>query len=1294
MASLEPGLPDVPQSPQSLKQVDLSNGTEQGINALLFMLTDSSHDIEISGDRARQVEKPTGIIDRIVRFVYKSFGRRHQTVAAFAKHYLRKYAVTLENPDRLKEMTPEQKFSYAQKYRMLEEAFIHFLGLKNASEVTYEPLDFSLGKLVLGKEDVVSKQAPKAQQKAEALEQLSQTSRMSTLAPGRTLSLTEKLRQEAREEKGDCLIHCANGKQLSFHSHILQSVPFFSNLFQFRDGQREKERRSGEGETKRGVFESGAIQRVIDLSEFSSDTVAMALDYFYCGHLEMNPPSPEKLLEIATFAKFVHSEELYQYCLQELNKCLSSEHHLILPLICFYGSFSNKVPEIEDVLMEKLSLWSHLYAEDASVFALLEVYRDQLQAYFLANDSNPSHICALIAIKRAFPTSSLSNLIDGKEELEKLEALAKQNHAAALYWLATHPQIEGERRENLLQQAAMEGNVLAQFSRGEILATIEKWHRFGDYYLACAYRDGIRVAQNSELAFKHFLAAAEGGHLKSQLQVIEIYAKKSLDLERNQNIKEAENERLSMVKWVNQLVEEGTPDILFQLQTLRSRLNPGHWYSEKTIRELDLIAAKCESSVESQLAMVRFELNLSTNESYGRALEWYKKASLSANKHPNPYYRKSCASILNKIIAQRGYYNFGTPTTLVQLNDGAPENFYTLVDLLNNPESTKFVAVNPSKKEIFCYCRNYIHSDSTSIALFAKQFLDSQGNEMLKRMKSGEMSPEEFFSMIEAYQSLQFALISFVERNSLDIVIKPPNFAEIFRFPHLFAQATSAKAKTAASMPPAKPLSVPAASLTSMMLSTSPVLEKLRTAAEAGQGDIRILCKPTEEEGLDEPAAVELRAHSVILNKLPFFGSLMKKEKESKELLDGAETKEIAIDWSTYSSEVVKNALDFFYLNRFKTQLKKEELLDLLTFANGIQNEALKNYCEVELLKLLRTDSNALFDAIAYEGSKDPSHRVVTITNFLMKEFQFQIINGGISLPQMEKNLKKIQMILKEKSPSCVEARCAISVLYPSLQPGLISTEELDKELNELVSQGSSSAMYLSAIRSKDNEKAKILFEKAAEQGYLPAYVRCPGQFKKDPGLSIAIYQQALESGFLYAYEALGNVSWSGVEGMFSSNPTQARRFYEEGARRGCSTCKYHLAICYEGGHGGEKNLKKAAELLLEATREVDAFFETVSDTSTTILKTLRRFAAYHKNGAEGIPQNMNVAIKLLTLAAEQGEQEAQFELAECLSPDDSHAPFANFGLGILWYEKAAKQGHRGAQAALKKLRPERPTVI
>lgn len=140
----------------------------------------------------------------------------------------------------------------------------------------------------------------------------------------------------------------------------------------------------------------------------------------------------------------------------------------------------------------------------------------------------------------------------------------------------------------------------------------------------------------------------------------------------------------------------------------------------------------------------------------------------------------------------------------------------------------------------------------------------------------------------------------------------------------------------------------------------------------------------------------------------------------------------------------------------------------------------------------------------------------------------------------------------------------------------------------------------------------------------------------------------------------------------------KAKSAYEEGAKNRNAKCMYGLAI-----------------LLLKSTKKADAeaahdlfcgaFHDLYEQAQLDDSIAQRMVSCYYLFGDRGVSKNISNAKKWLLKAAENGDSEAQMNLAHCYETGEVFPQ--DLDLALEWYTKAATQGNRKASQKLDEMR-------
>jgi len=301
--------------------------------------------------------------------------------------------------------------------------------------------------------------------------------------------------------------------------------------------------------------------------------------------------------------------------------------------------------------------------------------------------------------------------------------------------------------------------------------------------------------------------------------------------------------------------------------------------------------------------------------------------------------------------------------------------------------------------------------------------------------------------------------------------------------------------------------------------------------------------------------------------------------------------------------------------------------------------------------------------------------------------------------------------------------------------------------LNLAIEDGSHRAMSEKAYLLINNEnpspetvkEAKELFEKAMEMGndYAPyrlglAYERAEFGGEADYTKALELYELAASRGSILGMEAAGHYYRLDYVNEDEGNAAKAVEYFNKAIERNSNYSRVELALCYEAGHGVEKDYQKAFELYSQAAESGYSFanlkigyyyedgligeedlnkafenFEIASDAGLAeATYNVGRFYRY----SVGIPENPQEAISNFEKAAEQGDGQAMIEMALVYEHEyggyefdtekimqymqgaaDQGYPFAQYKVGyyhyyglveqdiaqgLEWFQKAYKRGY------------------
>lgn len=175
----------------------------------------------------------------------------------------------------------------------------------------------------------------------------------------------------------------------------------------------------------------------------------------------------------------------------------------------------------------------------------------------------------------------------------------------------------------------------------------------------------------------------------------------------------------------------------------------------------------------------------------------------------------------------------------------------------------------------------------------------------------------------------------------------------------------------------------------------------------------------------------------------------------------------------------------------------------------------------------------------------------------------------------------------------------------------------------------------------------------------------------KDNSAAVELYKAAAKGGYAKAMFELGKryLTGQGVD----QNYSEAAKLFKYASDKGIVEAKSYLAKCYIEGTGVEKDMNEGKKLLEEAASAGDPKAEAVMGEAYLI-------GMFEEQG-EG--PNLDIAISYFKGAAEKGQADAQFRLGQFYYKGER----VNLDIPKAkeLYIQAAKQGHKEAQAELKK---------
>ncbi len=200
------------------------------------------------------------------------------------------------------------------------------------------------------------------------------------------------------------------------------------------------------------------------------------------------------------------------------------------------------------------------------------------------------------------------------------------------------------------------------------------------------------------------------------------------------------------------------------------------------------------------------------------------------------------------------------------------------------------------------------------------------------------------------------------------------------------------------------------------------------------------------------------------------------------------------------------------------------------------------------------------------------------------------------------------------------------------------------------------------------SEEAIKFYKEAARGGHTQAQYELGLYF--DEGIhvtqnlqeAVTWYRLAALAGYGPAQLSLGSCYEKG-DGV-RQDYKEALKFFQQAAKQGVADADDALGKCYEYGRGVTRNIEEAVK-----------FYQRAADAGSNIGQN--SLGGCYETG-KGVKKSVPKAIKLYKLAATAGFAEAQYNLGWLCGKKGGAEEEAT-----AWYERAAKQGHTGAQNSL-----------
>ena len=234
--------------------------------------------------------------------------------------------------------------------------------------------------------------------------------------------------------------------------------------------------------------------------------------------------------------------------------------------------------------------------------------------------------------------------------------------------------------------------------------------------------------------------------------------------------------------------------------------------------------------------------------------------------------------------------------------------------------------------------------------------------------------------------------------------------------------------------------------------------------------------------------------------------------------------------------------------------------------------------------------------------------------------------------------------------------------------------------------------------RETDDTALTKWYRRAAEQGHMESQARLAKiyelglyEVERDAIESIKWYRRAAEQGHVDSQCYLGFVYKSGTE--VDKDYIEAARWYRRAAEQGDSGAQYSLGSLYEENgesqdyvealkwycRAAEQGHRRAQDKLLSLYQ----WREEVADDGK-LVEWLQRLADQgDRRSQDKLADPTLQAVKNYWKAAEKGDLESQYNLANCYEAHGRFSIYKNYVNAAKWYRRAAEQGHLESQSRL-----------
>ena len=322
---------------------------------------------------------------------------------------------------------------------------------------------------------------------------------------------------------------------------------------------------------------------------------------------------------------------------------------------------------------------------------------------------------------------------------------------------------------------------------------------------------------------------------------------------------------------------------------------------------------------------------------------------------------------------------------------------------------------------------------------------------------------------------------------------------------------------------------------------------------------------------------------------------------------------------------------------------------------------------------LVEKDVDKGIKQLEHLGAQDHNHSLFVLGSIFLKKGSQQNIS------------KAIEYIKRSAKLEQIEAQKLLSRLYINGEHFKADVEQSVYWLREAAKKNDPEALYnLSIIletstNQSNPEESLNLMIRSAELGFVDAqymlglcYLEGDGGADKDVTKAMQFLEKASDQGNTEAKLTLAKIYLSST-GSIVKDPIKAFNYFKQAASEGNSDANTGLGFCYMGGKGVLKDLEKAKHYFSLAAAVGDQ----------AALQNLGYLLQQDDNGNKKILAKKS--IKQLTLEAEKGNSDSQYELSSCYIKGMASYQ-EHFGEGIYWLHRCASQNHPGGIYMLKRM--------